>query len=221
MGRDAAAAPLDLTRPDAGLAVVREWAVPAGGERVAADAAVAGWTAGRWPAGRLAAAAYLGVDEPTVLTYEQWTDASAYRAAGAEHTAPGPGAAVPYTRYRSVADGAGRVGCVVAVSVAADGPDLARAWIGAVLAALAGTDEQPPGGIAGHFHVSLDGTRVLNYAEWEDAESHRRAVEAGGGSIATGRLWRRVQTMPGIRHLAVRRYHPYRTVPAPPAPGPQ
>ncbi|MER5462799.1 hypothetical protein ABT010_19370 [Streptomyces sp. NPDC002668] len=53
-----------------------------------------------------------------------------------------------------------------------DGPDTEpqRAWVDGVFEAL-GTEPHPhPGGIAGHFQVSADGTRVLNCAEWESAE---------------------------------------------------
>lgn len=29
-----------------------------------------------------------------------------------------------------------------------------------------------PGSIAAHFHISTDGTRLFNYAEWTDAQAH-------------------------------------------------
>jgi adenine deaminase len=67
-----------------------------------------------------------------------------------------------------------------------------------------------PGGIAGHFHVSVDGTRVLNYAEWVDEASHVQAV-GDAGSIGRAPAWRRVQTMPGVVNLGFRRYRPYLT----------
>lgn len=34
--------------------------------------------------------------------------------------------------------------------------------------------------LAAHFHVSTDGTRVLNYAEWKSAEHHIAALTAPG-----------------------------------------
>lgn len=74
-----------------------------------------------------------------------------------------------------------------------------------MLDALAAEVTLHHGGISGHFHVSLDGTRVLNYAEWVDEASHIEAV-GGIGSIGRGPAWRRVQTMPGVENLGFRRY---------------
>ncbi len=52
-----------------------------------------------------------------------------------------------------------------------DRPDPARQrdWTDAVFEALGNDIRTSEGGIAGHVHVSTDGTRVLNDAEWESA----------------------------------------------------
>ena len=71
--------------------------------------------------------------------------------------------------------------------------------------ALAAETTLHPGGISGHFHISVDGTRVLNYAEWVDEASHVEAV-GDAGSIGRGPAWRRVQTMPGVVNLGFGRY---------------
>jgi len=55
--------------------------------------------------------------------------------------------------------------------------------------------------------VSLDGTRVLNYAEWVDEASHHAALERSGiGAIGSGPKWRAVQTFPGLKGSRVVRY---------------
>jgi hypothetical protein len=97
----------------------------------------------------------------------------------------------------------------VVVSVTFDGPDEARlrAWVDAVFDALAAEEDLHPGGISGHFHVSTDGTRVLNYAEWTSEEAHREALERSSrGAVGSGPRWREVQTFPGLTSSTVRRY---------------
>ena len=100
-----------------------------------------------------------------------------------------------YRRYRSGTPSrrAAMPGCIVVVSVEFDGPDEARqrAWVDTVFDALAAEPSPPAGGIGAHFHLSLDGTRVLNYAEWVDEASHRAALERSGiGAIGSGPKWR-------------------------------
>lgn len=116
-----------------------------------------------------------------------------------------------YRRYRSaVREGDTRVpGCIVIVDVEFEGPDpeRQRAWVDAVFEALESEPTPHAGGISGHFHVSTDGTRVLNYAGWESAQAHIDAMAAPGDGIGSGSaLWERVQTWPGLRSSTVSRY---------------
>ncbi|MGH1555404.1 hypothetical protein ACRAWF_36875 [Streptomyces sp. L7] len=49
-----------------------------------------------------------------------------------------------------------------------------------------------PGGTAARFHLSTDGTRVLNYAEWTSAQAHLEALAAPGDGIGSATLrWER------------------------------
>ena len=91
------------------------------------------------------------------------------------------------------------------VEVQTDAADTARRWVDTVFDALAAEATLHPGGISGHFHISLDGTRVMNYAEWANEQSHIEAL-SGTGSIGRGPAWQRVQTMPGVTSLGFRRY---------------
>jgi Antibiotic biosynthesis monooxygenase len=58
--------------------------------------------------------------------------------------------------------------------------------------------------IAAHFHSIVDGTRVLNVAEWTNADAHRRAV-----TEPAARLRRITQQFPGVTGIAVQRFTPY------------
>jgi hypothetical protein len=120
-----------------------------------------------------------------------------------------------YHLYRGSRSDAGRVpGAMVAVRVDAEGADLARTWVDAVFEALARDENLPAGGIGGFFHLSTDGRHVLNYAEWETAEDHRRALAAHGGGVSQGPLWDRVRDMPGVRPVSVTRFHLHHTLTA-------
>jgi deazaflavin-dependent oxidoreductase (nitroreductase family) len=193
-----------IARPDAGTVLVTE------------SSSAAAWEGTPWPAGLLSFTEFAATDGGAVLTYTQWASGEADHAFVAGLTGAEP---VEYELYRS----GGREdrptpGCLVAVRVEFDGPDRERQrqWIDTVFQALASEAEPHPGGIAGHFHVSADGTRVLNYAEWTDEQAHRDAIESSGqGAVGGSADWRRVQEFPGVRSSQVRRYHLLRSLPAP------
>jgi hypothetical protein len=199
----------DPARTDAGLVLSSERAV--GGAHLlapTADAVIAGWDGVPWPDGLLTYSLFLDADGDRLLHYAQWTDsAAADRFEGSrEH--------IGYRLYRGGRSTGGEIpGAIVSVRVDTDDDALARTWVDAVFAALAGTAGLPPGGLSGFFHVSTDGRHVLNYAEWVSAEAHRRALASTGGrGIASGPLWDKVQTMPGVRPQSVTRYHHYQTL---------
>ncbi|NUT91598.1 MAG: hypothetical protein HOY78_14905 [Saccharothrix sp.] len=110
-----------------------------------------------------------------------------------------------YRRYRSLTRSDREPGCVVLVRVELE-PGTGRQWVDLVLDALAHSGDLPAGGISGHFHVSDDGSQVLNYAEWETASAHREAVERGAGSVGVGERWQRVHGFHGLKSSTVRRY---------------
>jgi hypothetical protein len=116
-----------------------------------------------------------------------------------------------YRRYRSgVREAGARVpGCIVIVEIEFEGPDpdRQRAWVDAVFEALESEPNPHPGGISAHFHVSTDGARVLNYAEWESAQAHIDALAAPGDGVGSRTPeWERVQTYPGLKQSTVSRY---------------
>lgn len=218
----------DFTRADAGLVKAGTWDVGTSErQRQAVEAIREAWGSREWPhPGLLSYTVNAGEDGRTLFHYAQWSDEESYQAfvrGGRDARDADVDAAVPgierlgphtYELYRSSSlDGpaAREPGCVVTVDVEFEGADGARQrdWVDGVFEAL-GTDPAPaPGGIAGHFHVSTDGTRVLNYAEWVSAQAHIDALAASGKGIGSPTpQWERVQAYPGVTGGGVHRYTP-------------
>ncbi|WP_156724225.1 antibiotic biosynthesis monooxygenase family protein [Streptomyces apocyni] len=220
-----------ITRPGVGAVLVSTWRVGTPErQRAAVDAIRETWEGAPWPTGDLLSySVYTGTDGDTLLHYSQWRDVAAYdtfvqvhrdgRNARIDAAVPGIQrvALNKYELYRSggLAGEAGEArapGAIVIVDVEFDGPDAARqrAWVDAVFEALESDEKPHPGGISGHFHVSLDGTRVLNYAEWESEQAHIEALAGPGEGIGTATPeWHRVQNFPGLTGGgSVKRYLP-------------
>jgi Antibiotic biosynthesis monooxygenase len=193
----------DPARDDARFVLSGEWQA----RDLAASAAVDARRAEPWPEGLLSYSIYCDADGDLIRDYSQWTDRPV------ERDLPGivRRDLVEYQLYRGSRK-PGVPGAFVVVRVDTDGADLSRTWVDAVFDALAHDGNLPAGGIGAFFHISTDGTRVLNYAEWESAEAHRRAVAATGRGISSGPLWDKVQTMPGVRPQSVTRFHLYATL---------
>ncbi|MBT2390394.1 antibiotic biosynthesis monooxygenase [Streptomyces sp. ISL-1] len=218
----------DLGRPGVGVVKVSTWDVGTPErQRAAVEAVSKAWQSRDWPsAGLLSYTVHIGEDGRTLLHYTQWTDEDAAQDFSDNHRdgrVAEIDAAVPgierlgihsYTLYRSGGLGADerRVpGCLVIVDVEFDGPDAARqrAWVDGVFEALESDSHLHPGGIAGYFHISVDGTRVLNYAEWESAQAHREALAGPGDGVgSTTPQWAKVQSFPGVSGGGVNRYTP-------------
>jgi hypothetical protein len=224
----------DITRPDAGAVLVSEWKVGKPERQQAlVEAFVASWKDAPWPQGLLSANLFLSTDGETVLNYAQWSSDDAYhefaqanlqsRVAQIDRAVPGIERSGPvnYRLYRSgVRANAPVPGCAAIVSVEFDGPDEQRQkrWVDTVFEALEAETEPHPGGISAHFHISVDGSRVLNYAEWTDEEAHRDAIERSGqGTIGSGSKWRQVQSFPGIKSSGYKRYRIARSLASQPA----
>jgi len=213
----------DITRPDAGAILVSEWKVGKPERQQAlVEAFVVAWEGAPWPHGLLSVNLFLSTDGEMVLNYTQWTGDEDYQKFAQTHLRPrveqidravpgiersGP---INYRLYRSgVRPDAPVPGCVVIVSVEFDGPDeqRQRRWVDNVFEALEAETDLHPGGISGHFHISVDGARVLNYAEWTSEEAHREAIERSGqGSVGSGPKWRQVRNFPGIKSGGYKRY---------------
>jgi hypothetical protein len=215
----------DLTDPRVGAPFFSTWRVGTPlRQRQTVEAIAETWQGRPWPADDLLGYhVYTGDDASTLLHHSQWTGEAAYEAfvkTQRQERVDAIDTAVPgierlglgrYRRYRSgVRDGETRVpGCIVIVDIEFEGPDpdRQRAWVDAVFEALESEPTPHPGGISAHFHLSTDGTRVLNYAEWESARAHLEALAAPGDGIGSStQQWHRVQTWPGLKSTTVSRY---------------
>ncbi|MER7166345.1 antibiotic biosynthesis monooxygenase [Micromonospora sp. NPDC000207] len=215
----------DPTRTDSGLILTSIWRVGTTERQQAVVAAIVEAYADRPGVdGLLSYSVFVGTDGDTVRHYTLWRDEDAYQAFfadGRQQRVDRIDTAVPgierldLTRYRLYrgqrVDPAPRPGALVAVQVQTPDEVTARSWVDAVLVALdadrASADGPPEGGIGGFFHISEDGTRVLNFAEWSSVQAHADALAANGGSVSRGPLWDRVRAFPGVRQVGVDRFH--------------
>ncbi|WP_037367487.1 antibiotic biosynthesis monooxygenase [Amycolatopsis orientalis] len=166
-----------------------------------------------WPAGLISFHALAGTEGEASLVYTQWAEGAVDPGLVRRVTDADP---VEYRLYRSGNRESTTVpGCIVVVSVEFDGADAQRQrrWVDTVFDALASEEKPAPGGLSGHFHVSTDGMRVLNYAEWTDEQSHRDALaRSGRGTVGVSDEWRKVQEFPGVRGSGFRRYRMLRSL---------
>jgi hypothetical protein len=216
----------DLVRPDVRAPLFSTWSVGTPErQRQTVEAIARTWERRPWPSEDLLGYhVYTGHDGSTLLHHSQWTGEHAFESfvkAHRQERVDEIDTAVPgierlrlgrYRRYRSLVrkDGTAPVpGCIVVVDVEFEGPDpeRQRAWVDAVIEALESEPVPVPGGISAHFHLSTDGTRVLNYAEWESARAHADALAAPGEGIgSTTAAWERVRNWPGVTGGGVSRY---------------
>jgi Antibiotic biosynthesis monooxygenase len=214
-----------IARTDAGAIMVSEWSVDTADRQTKTVQAFSRiWESEAWPIGLLSVNLFGSIDGTTIVNYAQWSHQDSYQAFTRTHLrsrlveeidrfVPGISRKPPirYVLYRSRAgQEAPPVGCVVIVSVEFDGPDeqRQRRWVDKVFDALEAETELPPGGISGHFHLSTDGTRVLNYAEWTDEDSHRRALASSGqGTIGRDPKWLEIRNYPGVVANEFKRCH--------------
>jgi hypothetical protein len=150
-----------------------------------------------WPEGLLSFTGY--TSENGWFSYEQWA------------TEPEPDGS-EFRLYRSGTRPDGPVpGCIVLVSVEFDGPDEARLkrWVDLVFEALGDEETPHPGGISAHFHLSDDGTRIANYAEWRTEADHIDAIESSGqGAVGKSPKFKEVQAFPGVVAGGFQRFRP-------------
>lgn len=214
--------------PADGVILAGEWRIAdSGRQQSAAAAALEAWRHVPRPEGLIAHSCMLGEDGCTLLHWSQWTGqdtARAFAGAGKAAWARAVDAAVPgiehrkvtaYRPYRSTTPSAqaSAAGCLVTVTVDFDGPDTGRqrAWVDTVFTAAGTAGPSPQAGmLAARFCLSLDGTRVLNLAEWTTSQAHRDAAAVPARPLRTA-----VREFPGVTRTTVQRYVPcWRAVPS-------
>ncbi|MDN5744136.1 MAG: antibiotic biosynthesis monooxygenase [Nocardioidaceae bacterium] len=157
----------------------------------------------RHPDGFRSLSVYASTDGEHLLSYAQWSDVWSFREF--QSTTPGDrneefAEPVPYELYRSrTFDDVGPPRLLVAPTFDVDGPNRQRTVADTLLDGALG---RPIPGLAGsHFHLSLDGTRVLNWARWTSEQAH----EAFMRSDVPEECFRSI-TMPGVRGIGGKRY---------------
>lgn len=220
----------DVARADVGLVAVAQWsAAGPKAQRAIADAAIDAWNQVGWPDGLVSHWCLLGTDERSVLHYIQSAGEDAARrfvSTGKAAWTQAAESAVPefhrhgvtcYRVYRGrfFTPAPEAPGCVVAVRREFDGPDpqRARAWVDAMFAAT-GEDAPLPGMIAAHMHVSFDGVRVLNFAQWTSEQAHQALVDSAPKRVTGNPALQRVEAWSGLEHTTMHRFRPYRYVEA-------
>ncbi|MER7718344.1 antibiotic biosynthesis monooxygenase [Streptomyces flaveolus] len=216
----------ELARPDVRAPFFSTWRVGTPErQRQTVDAIARTWQRRPWPAGDLLSYhVYTGHDGSTLLHHSQWAGEQAYEAFVKTHRQERVDeidTAVPgierlglgrYRRHggRERQAGDTRVpGLIVTVRIdfAQDAAERRGEWVDLVLKALADDPVGHRGLISAHFHLSTDGTHVLNYAEWESAHAYDAALAAPGEGIgAATDQWDRVRTHPGVRGSTGSRY---------------
>lgn len=193
----------DVQRTDSGIALVWPLYVATEAEqRFEANAIITGLRDKPLPDGFVSISVFASTDGETLLTYAQWSSDAAYRSfeAGLDNTVGMRVQPIRYAPYRSsVLDPESKPGILVAPTFDVDGPNRQRASIDAL---VDGPLSKPcPGLIASHFHASLDGSRVLNWAEWADEEAHEAFMQTSLPAECLD-----VITMPGVRGIGGKRY---------------
>ncbi|WP_328870513.1 antibiotic biosynthesis monooxygenase [Streptomyces sp. NBC_00287] len=209
----------DPTRPEIGAPFFSTWRVGTPQRQTeTAEAIARTWDGRPWGSPDLLAYhIYSGHDGTTLMHYSQWRNEQGYEAyfkTLRQERNDEIDTAVPgiervrldrYRLYRSRARAAGdaRVpGLIVTVRIDFE-PDAAEKradWVDTLLSTMEGPVGDP-GLISAHFHLSTDGTHVLNYAEWDNDLSYDAAIEAPETPE-----WERVRTYPGIKGFTGSRY---------------
>jgi hypothetical protein len=217
----------DVARPDAGLALVGEWTVPGGAQQRTIDAVADEWSRVEWPDGLLSHSVLTGPDHGTVLHYAQAADEHGLRAfaqaksnwvAGIDALVAGiiRRGVTAYRLYRSVVTAgpapASGPGCVVVVRFDVDGVEQARAWVDRLVEV--GEQQAPPSGmLSAHFHISVDGAGILNWAEWTDPAAHQATIAQRPTDNEVVQV---VDATPRVRFVDFHRFTRWRTTsPAP------
>ncbi|NGO07418.1 hypothetical protein G5C60_07060 [Streptomyces sp. HC44] len=199
-------------------------------QKVTVEAIASTWESRPWPTeGLLGYYVYTGHDGTTLLHHSQWADEQSYEAFAKTHRQERVDeidTAVPgierlslgrYRRYRSRERAAGDTrtpGLIVTVRIDFEGSEgfegfegfegeaaeRRRDWVDSVFTAMSAAPEDDRGLVAAHFHLSTDGTHVLNYAEWESEQSYDEALAVSEPAPE----WEAVRTAPGVKFTGSR-----------------
>lgn len=194
----------DVSRPDCGIVLVTPLYVgSAQAQQAEAERVMAPYREGRLPDGMLSLSVFTCTQSENVLTYAQWVSDQHYRkhvrSTGADQD-PDATEPVRYRLHRGRLLEPGSVPTLLVPPVFdVDGRERQRRAADSLLDGPLGIPF--PGLVSSHFHISVDGTRVLNWAHWVDEEAHERFMQSTRPKECFDAL-----TMPGVRGIGGKRY---------------
>lgn len=199
-----ASAPPDVRRADSrAVHVAQRWFPDRDAALAALAEAAEQWRTAGPPPGLLSFNGYLDTEDDTVLTYAQTDGTVDHRSLTAGLSGLAGAATVEYRLDRALVLGTGTPTAFVVATFDVDGPGPQQHIVDSITAAV---EQAPaarhPGLLSANFHLSTDGSRVLNYAEWTDDRSHEEFL-AGATRTATLAATHRT---PGVRPIGFKRY---------------
>jgi hypothetical protein len=205
---------LTIDRPDVTQITLDVWPTAGAAQRrlaaqLAADAL---------PPGARARHVHLGTNARTVLQYMQWAGAPVAPTGQATAAVPANAEIATLEHQRLVyvrslpGDPSPTVGCIVVVRFDVDGIQRQLELIERIVEAAADIPAHP-GMLGSHFHRSLDGTQVVNYAEFRDQQAHDEVVAGQLGE--TSPVLHAIQAVPGVQPLGYERFLPFAATEAP------
>lgn len=214
----------NITNSDAGIALVSKWRVENSDyQELAGNAAADAWEYMSWPKGLLSHNIYLGNDGQSILQYFQWTgeeEVDAFlqknsKENGENNSLTGLDRVelMKYRYYRSLLskNPARRPESIVIVGFETDGTERQEAFIDALFDVVESRpNRHHPGSIASHFHLSTDGKRIMNYAEFTSEKAHEEMLKTQ--LRQDDDVPRLIKSMPGLKPLGFERFQLYKTV---------
>lgn len=86
-------------------------------------------------------------------------------------------------------------GFIAIVTVRVDGPERQRELVEMLVRDVEEWVRYCPGFISANYHVSGDGTRLVNYAQWENEDAYRNSFR---NNPKAGALREAISSMPGV-----------------------
>jgi C-6 monooxygenase len=84
---------------------------------------------------------------------------------------------------------------VALVTIRVDGPETQRALVEQMAKSVEGWVRYCPGFISANYHLSVDGTLVVNYARWTSEELYRQSFSLNPDKEA---MRRAISALPGV-----------------------
>jgi C-6 monooxygenase len=84
---------------------------------------------------------------------------------------------------------------IAIVTLRVDGPDSQRKLVDLLVRDVEEWVRYCPGFISANYHASTDGTRLVNYAQWESEEAYRQSFRDNTRALA---LREAISSMPGV-----------------------